>query len=128
MQQYRVGRLVGSPGRAPPSAHDPIGSTKQIGSNQTILSPWAKLAVSLFTAYGAMTMTYRHVLPRLEISQLLTTKVDLSSGHGFLTGIVIASSMSFVGFRYLYKLFLSSLDYQNDVFSFPPTIPRKARR
>ncbi|KAJ6141443.1 hypothetical protein N7470_009833 [Penicillium chermesinum] len=135
MQQYCVGRLVGSFGRDGPSCHHAgDGNTEQnrrgaLGINRATFYPWATPAVTLLTACGAMIFSYRHVLPRLgSFQDILPTNTDLQPGHGVLTGVAIASSLSFLGFRYLYGLFLSSLDYQNDVFSFPPTMPRKTRR
>jgi hypothetical protein len=135
MQQYRVGRLVGSRGRAGASSHHPRNATRKqnrsgaLGINWPIVYPWAKPAVTLLTAYGAMVLSYRHLLPRFgNFQDILLMNADLQPGHGVLTGIAIASSLSFLGFRYLDGLFLSSFDYQNDVFSFPPTIPRKTRR
>ncbi|KAL2784624.1 cytochrome b5-like heme/steroid binding domain-containing protein [Aspergillus keveii] len=134
MQQYRVGELIETSGRAHPVTNNPVAPNTThsqgpaSGLRQDIFTPWAKLAVTLFTASGAMALSYRHFGSRFEISTLLYTTAGLKAGNGLLTGIVIASSISLFGFGYLYRLFLSSLDYQNDVFSFPPTIPKKARR
>ncbi|KAL3486098.1 cytochrome b5-like heme/steroid binding domain-containing protein [Aspergillus germanicus] len=135
MQQYRVGKLIEISGRARPVTDNPVAPNTThsqgpaSGLKQVILTPWAKLGVTLFAASGAMALSYRHFGSRFEISPLLyTTTADQKAGNGLLTGIVIASSISLIGFGYLYRLFLLSLDYQNDVFSFPPTIPKKARR
>jgi hypothetical protein len=135
LQQYRVGELIGTSGRAPPVSDNPVVSNTThsagsvVGLGQAILAPWAKLAVTLFTACGAVAFSYRQILAQFGTGQFpFTTIVGMKTGNGLLTGIAIASSVSLVGFGYLYRLFLSSLDYQNDVFSFPPAIPRKARR
>ncbi|KAL3442881.1 cytochrome b5-like heme/steroid binding domain-containing protein [Aspergillus insuetus] len=135
MQQYCVGKLIDTSGRAPTVTDNPLAPNTThrqgpaSGLRQVTLTPWAKLGVTVFTASGAMALSYRHFGSRFEISPLLYTEIaDPKAGSGLLTGIVIASSISFIGFGYLCRLFLSSLDYQNDVFSFPPTIPKKARR
>lgn len=135
MQQYRVGRLAGSPEQAPPISHNPLaGESKRIRSatsrlKQLRFPPWMKLAVTIIATCFIMALSYRYLLSTMDISQLqFTTISDQNIGHAFWAGIAIASSVSCVGFSYLYKMFLSTLDYQNEVFSFPATIPRKTRR
>ncbi|KAI9661953.1 MAG: hypothetical protein M1821_009193 [Bathelium mastoideum] len=142
LQQYRVGRLAGSLEQASPISHNPLpAGSKRIRNAayrlKQLRSPrWTKLAATLFATSLIVALTYQrrdsfvgYMLSTLSIPRLQLRNVsDQDIGYAFWGGIAIASSVSFVGFSYLYKLFLSTLDYQNDVFSFPPTIPKKTKR
>ncbi|KAF3387264.1 Cytochrome b5 type B [Penicillium rolfsii] len=135
MQQYCVGRLSGSAEQAPPISRTPLaGDRKRLksavfGLKHLIIPPWMKLGVTITATCFTMALSYRYLLSTLDISHFQFTAIsDQKPGHAFWAGIATASSVSFVVFRHFYKLFLSSLDYQNEVFSFPPTIPRKTRR
>lgn len=134
MEQYRIGKLAGGLEQAPPIYHNPLsGERKRIRSAafglRQLVSPQTKLAVTIIATSLVVALSYRYLSSALDIPQLQFTAISGSkTGHAFWAGIAIASSVGLVVFGYLYKLFLSSLDYQNDVFSFPPTIPRKTRR
>ncbi|RDL33058.1 uncharacterized protein BP5553_08497 [Venustampulla echinocandica] len=144
MQLYRVGRLAGSLAQASSISPNPLHvESKRIRSatsrlKQLRFPSWTKLAVTisatpLFVAL-ALSCQQRdsfvdYISRTLNTSQLqFGTISDQGTGHAFWAGIAIASSVSCVGFSYLYKLFLSTLDYQNDVFSLPATIPRKTKK
>ncbi|OQE20853.1 hypothetical protein PENFLA_c015G04402 [Penicillium flavigenum] len=135
MQQYCIGRLSGSAEQAPEISHTPVAGDRKrprsaiFGLKHLIITPWMKLGVTVTATCFTMALSYRYLLSTLDVSRLqFTTISDQKTEHAFWAGIATASSVSFMGFRHFYKLFLSSIDYQNDVFSFPPTIPRKTRR
>jgi hypothetical protein len=144
MQQYRVGRLAGSlVEQASPISYNPLPvESKRIRSATSCLKQsrfprWMKLAVTILSvtslvvalSYQRRDSFFDYISPTLNISPLqFRTISDQNIGHAFWIGIAFASSVSFVCFSYLYKLFLSTLDYQNEVFSFPATIPRKIKR
>ncbi|KAJ5190679.1 uncharacterized protein N7498_009664 [Penicillium cinerascens] len=139
MQQYRVGTVTGCLGQASPISYHPLPvESKRATSRlkQLRFPRWTKRAVTISATALVVGLSYQrrdafvdYISPTLNISQLqFRTISDQGIGHPFWAGIAIASSVSCVGFRYLYKLFLSTLDYQNEVFSFPPTIPRKTKR
>jgi hypothetical protein len=134
MQQYCVGKLAGSLEQAPPTSHHPpSGVSKRMKSTASGLKQLIplrmKLAVTVIATSVVVALSRRYLPSTLDISQLqFTTTSSQNLGYAFWAGTGIASSVSFVVFRYFYVLFLSSLDYQNDVFSFPPTIPRKTRK
>ncbi|KAH8702680.1 cytochrome b5-like heme/steroid binding domain-containing protein [Phaeosphaeriaceae sp. PMI808] len=142
MQQYRVGTLAGSLKQASPISYNrlPVES-KRIRSATSRLKQlrfprWTKRAVTLSAISLVAALSYQrrdslvdYISPALNISQLQFRAIsDQNTGHAFWAGIAIASSISCVGFSYLYKLFLSTLDYQNELFNLPATIPRKAKR
>lgn len=134
MEQYSVGKVAGCPEPAPPIPHDPLsGQSKRmrsaaVGLKQKI-SPQAKLAVTVVATSMVVVLTWRLLSPTLDVSKpQFTSFSGPRSGLAFWAGVAIPSLVNVVVLRYLYGLFLSSLDYQNDVFSFPPTIPRKTRR
>ncbi|KAE8376665.1 cytochrome b5-like heme/steroid binding domain-containing protein [Aspergillus bertholletiae] len=136
MQQYCIGRLAGSPEQPPAIPQNPpvreskpVRRSPTFGLRQLDILPSMKVAVTLIATCFVTVPSYRYLLSALDVSQLqFTTISGQKTGHAFWAGIATASSVSYVVFRYFYKLFLSSLDYKNDVFSFPPTIPRKMRK
>lgn len=145
MQQYRVGTLAGSlnPQVFPISHNNDFPEeSKRIrratpGLKNWEFPRWMKLAVatifstSLVAALSCQgrDSVLEYISPALNISQLrFRTISDQNTGYSFWAGIALASSVSCVGFSYLYKMFLSTLDYENDIFSFPPTIPRKTKK
>ncbi|KAJ5135402.1 uncharacterized protein N7515_004680 [Penicillium bovifimosum] len=138
LQQYRVGRVAGSLPQISSIYYPPHVENKRITSATSRLkqlkfprTKWA-VTVSATAVVVALSCQRRDLvdyISPLNISQLqFRTMSDQINGHAFWTGMAVASSVSYVGFRYLYKLFLSTLDYQNEVFSFPATIPRKTKR
>jgi len=142
MQLYRVGRLVGNLAQASSISHNPLpveskyirGATSRL--KQLRFPRWTKLAatISATSLFVALSCQQRdsfvdYISRTLDTSQLqFGTISGQGIGHAFWAGIATASSVSCVGFGYLYKLFLSTLDYQNEVFSLPATIPRKIKR
>ncbi|KAI0183723.1 cytochrome b5-like heme/steroid binding domain-containing protein [Xylaria flabelliformis] len=132
MQQFRIGTLAGSLHQATPSSHGPslvqVKRTERVNPSlkQSVLSQ-TKLATTVIATSAAVAVYY---LPSI----LNVYKIQLPSfaghdtGYAFWAGMGVASSVSFVVFRYMYLLFLSSLEFQGDVFSFPPTIPRKSSK
>ncbi|KAI5460997.1 cytochrome b5-like heme/steroid binding domain-containing protein [Mariannaea sp. PMI_226] len=131
MQQYFIGKLEGSHEQAlsPPSGTSKSKSSATSG--QQLLTPRAKLAIATIATSLLVMAAFprRYILSSLDIFQSQSTAMSGQKiGYAFGSGIAVASLASLLAFRYLYLLFLSSLDYQNDVFSFPPTIPRKTRR
>lgn len=97
---------------------------------------WTKLAVTLSAISLVVALCYQRrdslvdlISSTLDLSQLQYRTISIQSiRDSFWAGIAIAFSVSCVGFSYLYRLFLSTLDYQNDVFNLPATIPRKMKR
>lgn len=142
MQQYRVGRLAGSVEQdSTISHHSILVESTRIRSATSLLKQlrfprWMKLATAISATSLVLALSYQrrasfvdYISPNTRISQLQPrASSDQTIGHAFWAGIAIASLVSCVGFGYLYKLFVASLDYQNEVFSFPPTIPRKTKR
>lgn len=142
MQLYRVGRLSGSPAPVSSISHNPLPvESKRIRGATSRLKPlrfplWTKLAVTISATSLLVALSFQqrggfveYMSRTLKTSQLqFRTTSDLGIRHAFWAGIAVASSVSCVGFGYLYKLFLSTLDYQNEVFSLPATIPRKTKR
>lgn len=142
MQQYRVGRLAGSLEQPSPISHNPIPvESKRIESAISRLEHlgfprWTKLAVTICATSLVVALSYHRrdsffgyisSTPKIPLLQFRTTS-EQNIGHAFWVGIAVAMSICCVGFGYLYRLFLSTLDYQNDVFSFPATIPKKIKR
>jgi hypothetical protein len=133
MQQYGIGRLAGSTVEQAPVTSPSTMPARSSQSRQTGLARWTMLAVAVSSvtslaaamAYQRRDVLVNHIAPVLNLSSL---RLGATSGHNvsraFWLGIAIPSSMSFVFFRYLYKLYTSTLDYENEVFSFPPTIPK----
>jgi hypothetical protein len=142
MQQYRVGALAGSHGQASVVSHNPLPlerrRIKSLGSRlKELASPRLKRVVATISVTSLVAALFyqrrddfvEHILPAVNTLNLhFQSNADQSILHGFWAGVTVASLAGCVGINYLYKLFLSTLDYQNDVFGFPPTIPRKAKR
>lgn len=142
LQQFRVGRLYRSLEQTHSIPHDPLPvARKRMRSATSRLMQlrfphWAKLAVTISVTFLVAVLSYQrrdsfaaYIPPALNLSQLQFGPIsDQNIGLAFWAGIAIASSISCVVFGYLYTLFLSTLDYQNEVFSLPPTIPRKTKR
>lgn len=142
MQQYRVGTLAGSLEQPSPISQNIIPvESKRIKSAISYLEHlefpgWTKLAVTICAASLVVALSYHQrnglvdyisfttKMPRLQFG--ITSEQNI--GQAFWVGMAVALSCCCVGFGYLYRLFLSTLDYQNDVFSFPATIPRKTKR
>ncbi|KAI0547802.1 cytochrome b5-like heme/steroid binding domain-containing protein [Xylaria curta] len=134
MQRFRVGALAGSLQQATPNSHSPslvqIGRTERVNPTfkQSILSQ-TKLTVTLIVTSAAVAVSYHYLQPSLDVSNIqFPSFAGHNTGHAFWAGMGVASSVSFVMLRYIYLLFLSSLEFQGDVFSFPPTIPRKSSK
>ncbi|KAI1734282.1 cytochrome b5-like heme/steroid binding domain-containing protein [Xylaria scruposa] len=134
MQRFRIGTLAGSPQQATPNSRDPslvqIERTERESPmlKRSVLSR-TKLAVTVIATSAAVTGSYHYLQSSLDVSKIeLPSFAGNNTGHAFWAGMGIASSVSFVVFRYIYLLFLSSLEFQGDVFSFPPTIPRKSSK
>lgn len=141
LEQYRVGRLAGSlpQVRSVPQKTSPAQSRRIRSApppKQCRFGRWVVLAVAMFAVALVVVLSYYrrrddlvdYITPSMNITQLpYGTKPIRNSGSSFWTGVAVASSISCVGFSYLYKLFQSSLDYQNDIFAFPPTIPRRKK-
>ncbi|QPH02990.1 hypothetical protein C2857_007210 [Epichloe festucae Fl1] len=132
MQQYCIGKLAGSPERTlPPTFGTTNKRMKSAGSGlPQFITPRTRLAVTIIvTSLVVAAFSHRHFPSTPDIFQRQSTATSSQNfRYGFWAGTVIASSVTLVAFVYFYFLFLSSLDYQNDVFSFPPTIPKKTRR
>jgi cytochrome b involved in lipid metabolism len=126
MQQYYIGKLSGSLEYVPPPPVETRKRTRNAASSQST-TPRMKLAATIIAiSFVGVSLCYRYIPVTQDVPQPTTT-LSQNPRYTFWAGAGVASSMSLVAFRYLYVLFLSSLDYQNDVFSFPPTIPRKRR-
>lgn len=139
MQQYCVGKLAGGVRHQQAIATTSQQTTlfrmdksiKGAASDLRKLNTAGnKLAVTVIATSSLVVALSRLYLPSLpeDLPALLTTTSSSRLGYAFGAGTVVVSVVSLVVFRYLYLLFLSSLVYQNDVFSFPATIPRKTRR
>ncbi|KAI0448686.1 cytochrome b5-like heme/steroid binding domain-containing protein [Xylaria acuta] len=142
MQQYHVGRLVGSLEEAPATSHKPIHvKDKRLRSDISRLEQLrfphrTKIAVAISGTFLVMALFYQRrngfvnsSSPALNIPQLQFKPIPGQNiGYAFWAGMAVASLVGFVGFSYLYKLFSSTLDYGNEVFNFPSTIPRTTRR
>lgn len=145
MQQYRLGTLAGSLAPTSPISHGafPVESmrTRTATSHlQHLRFPrGTKLAAT--TCAASLIIVALSYLPKdqlleyissttLETSPLQsrTATLDRDIGRAFWVGVALALSISGLGIGYLYRVFLSTLEYQNDVFSFPATIPRKTKR
>jgi hypothetical protein len=142
MQQYRVGRLGGSleqasivVGHPVPLRGKPIESAAS-RLKQPGIPRWTGLTATASILSLVVAISYQQREGFIDYSSLRisTTEshfksiLDANIGVAFWSGIAVASLASCVGMGCLYKLFISTLDYQNDVFSFPPTIPRKTHR
>ena len=141
MQQYRVGRLAGSPEQAsilgvPVTLESKLVKSAASRLKQPGLPRWMSLmaAISMIALVAVLLCQPRKKLVKYKLSTMNTTEPyprsvsNASIGGAFWSGIAVASLASCVGVSYLYKLFMSTLDYQNEVFSFPPTIPRKRQK
>lgn len=145
MQQYRLGTLAGSLAPASPISHGAFAEEKMRIRTATsrLQHSWlpygTKLAAT--TCAAALIIVALSFLRRDRLAQYLssttleipalrsrTATSDRDIGRAFWVGVALALSISGLGLSYLYRMFLSTLDYQNDVFSFPATIPRKTKR
>ncbi|KAI1328518.1 cytochrome b5-like heme/steroid binding domain-containing protein [Xylariaceae sp. FL0255] len=126
MQQFRIGKLAGASPKASTNAHDlSLGQMKRAKGARPILQR-TKLAVAIVATSVAVAIACRYFLPSLSADQtLFPSLTGNSTARAFWAGAGLASSAGFLAFRYIYLLFLSSLDFQSDVFKYPPTIPRK---
>ncbi|KAI0854953.1 cytochrome b5-like heme/steroid binding domain-containing protein [Xylaria cubensis] len=134
MQQFRIGTLAGSLHQATPSSHGPslvqVKRTERVKPilKQSVLSQ-TKLAITAITTSAAVAVSCYYLPSILNVSKIqFPSFAGHDTGYAFWAGMGVASSVSFVVFRYMYLLFLSSLEFQGDVFSFPPTIPRKSSK
>lgn len=131
MHQFCIGRLEGSLENVNIASPMTTRQRKSAGSHTQLFSDLrAKLAVTALAACLLVAVfCYRIAPPVLNMVDFQSAKTwSRNVGFAFCAGVAAASSFGFLGFRYLYRVFLSSLDYQNDVFSFPPTIPRRTKR
>ncbi|KAL9025018.1 MAG: hypothetical protein Q9196_006083 [Gyalolechia fulgens] len=151
--QYRVGRLAGSleqqgqQQRQPsPISHRPAPVVESKRVIRSAVSRFgfprrAALAVALCAialVFGVALssrrtengfLDYIPSTPKIPRLRFGAASEQMMGRHAFFwAGMVVAFSFCGVGFAALYRLFLSTLEYQNDVFSFPPTIPRKTKR
>ena len=143
LQQYCVGRLAGSLEQQPaPISRNPVSEESE-GLRSAVsrmvglgFARWMKVVVTVFAISIVVVLCYCRgdgLLGYLSLAPSVfhlrlgdTSEQDM--GYAFWVGVVVALSFCGVGFGYLYRLFLSTLDYQNDVFSLPATIPRKMKR
>ncbi|CAO1603181.1 hypothetical protein XANCAGTX0491_006773 [Xanthoria calcicola] len=145
MQQYRLGTLAGNLAPTSPISHGAFPeqnmrirtATSRLQHSQ--FPRGTKLAATTCAAaliFVALSFLRRDKLAEyissttLEISPLQsrTETSNRDIGRAFWVGVALAFSLSGLGLGYLYRMFLSTLDYQNDVFSFPATIPRNTKR
>ena len=145
MQRFLVGRLAGYTAESadiPPTSHDNEVTTgggnnsKKSGWSSTFtakLMTWIRLLMlltvvsvwaGLYWNFGAEVI--RSPIGKWDIGLWLGRYPD-SAGIAFLGGLLIASSLSGAGFAVLYSLFSKTLEHEQDVFSYPATIPRRAR-
>lgn len=130
MQQYYIGKLAGSPERTLPPTFGTNKHTKSDRSGTShFITPRTRLVVTIIgTSLVVAAFSHRYFPSATDVFQRQSTATSSQTfRYGLWAGIFIASSVSLVVFGYFYFLFLSSLDYQNDVFSFPPTIQRKMK-
>lgn len=124
MKKYSVGAFTGSVvGVAAPSTYSTKGSQQRAVSQLRWLAPaWKVVAAS---AAATFTFIYcRKALRKISVPQFAGFGVTLEAGYSFWLGAAAATSFSCLGYTYLYGIFRSSLDYENDVFGYPPVIPR----
>ncbi|KAL2069224.1 hypothetical protein VTL71DRAFT_15562 [Oculimacula yallundae] len=139
MQQYCVGNLEGGVTHQHFLAAE-AQRTTSVGMDRGIKGTVSKLgkmntagnklvATVIATSSIVVVLTRFYLPSSLESSrgQFMTMSIG-KLWWVFGAGTAVTCVFSLAAFRYLYLLFLSSLDYQNDVFSFPPTIPRRTRR
>jgi cytochrome b involved in lipid metabolism len=81
--------------------------------------PWSNKGI--WSASHHLTTSLHSVLGQLDFG-------DHNKSHAFWYGLILASLASFAVFGYLYKLFASTLVYNNEVFAYPSTIPRKRKQ
>lgn len=136
MQEYAIGKLEGNTEEQPLNPHNAHLTKKQpftessAGRFNVLIIPFlsVKVAIALMVCC-TMVLGYHYIWTAWESSQLaLVTGTDNLVMYTFGAGVGVASLLNLLLFRYFYKLLLSSLDYQNDVFSLPPTIPNRKRR
>ncbi len=145
MQQYRLGTLAGSLAPTSPISHGafPVESMRIRTATSHLqhlrFSRWTKLAAT--TCAASLIIVALSYLPKDQLVEYMslmtlenpslqsrTATSDRDPRRAFWVGVALALSISGLGLGYLYRMFLSTLDYQNDVFSFPATIPRKTKR
>ncbi|CEJ92562.1 hypothetical protein VHEMI08207 [[Torrubiella] hemipterigena] len=131
MQQYLVGKLDGytEAEQTDPPVPTHIKTVNKGHSRALPRKPLALAASSISTALALAALRQRGVFRTLTFPLMqLGAGSTQNAGLPFWAGMALASIVSCAGFLRLYKLYQSTLDYQNDVFSFPPVIPRKARK
>ncbi|KAI0204328.1 cytochrome b5-like heme/steroid binding domain-containing protein [Astrocystis sublimbata] len=131
MQKFRIGTLSGSRAETTPDSHaHSVSQIKRAKRAEPVGKPWwTTLAAALIAATVFVAVSCRYLsfsLSDLEIR--LPNLGGQNTVHAFWAGMGASSLVSMLVFRYIYLLFLSSLDFQSNVFSYPPTIPRKQRR
>lgn len=129
MQQYLIGTLDGytheqsdEEPQITKRLSSPKGNTKKLS--------WQPLVGITVSGVSALVL-YSSSLGRHSASRTLPMpSLQIASGGAvfFGAGVALASAISCAGFYHVYKVYQCSLDYQNDVFSFPPVIPRKSRK
>lgn len=138
MQQYCIGQLEGAVVDVPELPRDQLRaeklrrSIKKPGSKLVqFVSKWVKVVIIVMVVTVTLLLIYSS---RNRFSQTLPMgggkpKASTLSVHrAFWAGLALAGSFACVVARYFYKLFLATLDYENEVFSFPATIPKKSKR
>ncbi|KAI1261172.1 cytochrome b5-like heme/steroid binding domain-containing protein [Xylariaceae sp. FL1019] len=134
MQRFRIGKLAGSLQDADADDRAVLLSPVQQARRTEGAEPsrgqhvlrQATLAAIVIVMAISVAVCYRYLSPHLSASGLRPSTVGSNNTvWAFWAGTGLASSISFVAFRYIYSLFLSSLEFQSDVFKYPPTIPRK---
>lgn len=124
MNKYLVGAFKDSASTASTSStHLANGAEKGASSRLRWLALTCKVLAT--SAAVPFAFTYcRKALDKLYVPQFAGFGTTLEAGYSFWLGAAAATSFSCIGYTYLYRIFRSSLDYENDVFGYPPVIPR----
>lgn len=88
----------------------------------------SKLSPSLQSPNKAIWSASHQLITSLNRTLGQLNSEDHSNGNAFWYGLILASFVSFAVFGYMYKLFASTLVYNNEVFAYPSTIPRKRKQ
>lgn len=124
MKKYLVGAFTEpASGGLVPSTHSTKGSQPGAISQPRWLLPTFKVVTASAAAAFAF-ISCRKALDKISMPQSSGFGVTLEAGYSFWLGAAAATSFSCIGYTYLYRAFRSSLDYENDVFGYPPVIPR----
>ncbi|PGH17655.1 hypothetical protein AJ79_01017 [Helicocarpus griseus UAMH5409] len=139
MQQFLVGSLENHISNSEQRGGDLNNRAETMTTESTIVPKSAILINPDIAARISLLMAGLGVVAGLYWylnGSVIAWKPYIGLNHGgtanvvyvFLSGLVVASLLSSAGFAFLYTQFSKTLKHEEDVFSYPPVIPRRVGR